>query len=125
MRLACWNDPSGRVVARALQERGTFLFMAIRGTEGLSAEQIHTELSQGAKFVVFEYCISVIVITLRRSSEVHFVRPGQSTLADAMPYILLSLAFGWWGFPFGLIYTPWTIITNLQGGKDVTSQVFR
>jgi hypothetical protein len=37
-----------------------------------------------------------------------------------MPYTLLSAVAGWWGFPFGLIFTPISIIQNLAGGKDVT-----
>lgn len=94
--------------------------MAISGTEGLSTEQIRHELQNGAKFVVFEYCISVLVMTFKRSSEVHYIRPGESAVAKSLPYTLLSLCFGWWGFPFGLIYTPWALIVNLGGGKDVT-----
>jgi hypothetical protein len=30
---------------------------------------------------------------------------------------------GWWGFPWGFIYTPQVIAKNLQGGVDVTANV--
>ena len=40
-------------------------------------------------------------------------------------YTLVSLVFGWWGFPFGLIYTPMALITNLSGGRDVTALITR
>src|SRR5262249_2882622 len=37
--------------------------MTITGTEGLSDAQIRQELAAGARFVVFEYTISVIILT--------------------------------------------------------------
>jgi hypothetical protein len=51
--------------------------MAISGMEGLSNEQIESELSRGAKFVVFEYTISILVMTFKRSSDVHFLKAGE------------------------------------------------
>ncbi len=80
-------------------------------------------MRRGAKFVVFGYCMSFLIITLRRSSDVQFVREGESPLVKGLPYTLLSLFIGWWGFPWGLIYTPVVIIQNLSGGKDVTAAV--
>jgi hypothetical protein len=29
---------------------------------------------------------------------------------------------GWWGVPWGLIYTPLTLWTNLSGGRAVTAE---
>ena len=99
--------------------------MAVVGMDGLSDADVRRELSQGAKFVVFEYTISVIVLTFKRSSDVHFLRAGESAFAKSLPYTLISLFLGWWGFPFGLIYTPMSLITNLSGGRDVTAQMLR
>jgi hypothetical protein len=99
--------------------------MAIAGTEGLSNRQIQEELAQGARFVVFEYCISVIILTFKRSSGVHYLRPGESALVKGLPYTLISLLLGWWGFPFGIIFTPMALYKNLSGGRDVTALVLR
>jgi hypothetical protein len=99
--------------------------MTIAGTEGLSDAQIRQELTAGARFVVFEYTVSIIVLTFRRSSPVHFLRRGESGFAKGLPYTLISLFFGWWGFPFGLIYTPMALATNLSGGRNVTAQLVR
>ena len=33
------------------------------------------------------------------------------------------MVLGWWGFPFGVIYTPMSIFTNLRGGKDMTAEI--
>lgn len=97
--------------------------MAIKGVEGLSVADVQDQVRQGAKFVIFGYCMSFLVITLKRSSDIVFVRAGQSVFAASLPYTALSLILGWWGFPWGFIYTPMVLIQNLGGGTDVTLQV--
>lgn len=97
--------------------------MAIQGIEGLSDYEIHDEVQRGGKFVVFSYTISVLILTFRRSSDIYFLRAGESALWKGLPYTLISLFLGWWGFPWGFIYTPTSLITNLTGGKDVTTQL--
>lgn len=97
--------------------------MAIEGLGDRSVAQVQQEVAQGAKFVMFKYCISVLVMTFQRSSAVMYVAPGESVFMKGLPYTLLSFFLGWWGFPFGLIFTPICIITNLVGGKDVTTEI--
>jgi len=81
------------------------------------------DVAAGDRFVVFEYCISLIVVTLRRPSRVYLIRAGKTGLLAGFPYTILSLLLGWWGIPWGLIYTPLVVLTNLSGGRDVTSDV--
>ncbi len=95
--------------------------MNVVGIEGLSVAQVQDEVRRGGKFVIFTWCISLLIITIKRGTDVHFIRAGQGAIGPGMPYTLLSLFLGWWGFPFGLIYTPMCIIQNLSGGKDVTA----
>src|SRR3954470_17822871 len=97
--------------------------MSIVGLDGLSNEEIREELDRGARFVVFEYCISIIVLTFKRSSKVHFIRSDEGTFGKGIGFTLLSLVLGWWGFPWGIIYTISSVATNCSGGKDVTQQV--
>ena len=97
--------------------------MDIKGIEGIAAEQIRREVERGARFVIFQYCISALVITFRRNSPVYFIRAGESPAGKGLPWTLLTLALGWWGFPWGLIWTPMALFSNLRGGKDVTAQV--
>jgi hypothetical protein len=40
-----------------------------------------------------------------------------------LPFTLLSLVLGWWGIPWGPIYTIQSVVINFQGGKDVTKEV--
>lgn len=97
--------------------------MEIKGLENTTPEQLSQEVMRGAKFVVFEYCISLLFVTFKRGSGVYFVRPGESTIGRSIPFTLLSLVLGWWGFPWGPIYTIGAFITNFGGGKDVTWEV--
>ena len=95
----------------------------IIGVEGMTVEEVNKELEKGAKFVTFIYCFSLVIITFKRSSDIYFVRHDAGTLKKSIPYILISLLLGWWGIPWGLIYTVESLIVNFKGGRDVTAQV--
>lgn len=97
--------------------------MNIKGIEGLTVGDVQEMVRRGGKFVVFGYAMSFLIITLKRNSDVHFIKPGEGTFGASLPYTLLSFFLGWWGFPWGLIYTPMAIIQNLSGGKDLTADV--
>jgi hypothetical protein len=97
--------------------------MDINGIEGLSVADVNVELSLGGKFIMYQYCISILIMTFRRPTDVYFVKVGESATAKGLPFVLLSLVLGWWGFPWGPIYTIATLIANLSGGNDVTAEV--
>jgi hypothetical protein len=97
--------------------------MNVIGTEGLTTEQIHLAVERGAKFVVYQYCVSVILMTYKRSSNVYFVRPGNGALVPRIGYSILSLFLGWWGFPWGPIYTVQALWNNAIGGIDLTPEI--
>lgn len=97
--------------------------MAIRGIEGMTAEQVKFEVQRGGKFVVYHYCISIVVLTFRRGTDVYFVRAGESRVKKGMPWTLLTLVAGWWGIPFGPIFSIMSLVTNFKGGKDVTGSI--
>jgi hypothetical protein len=95
----------------------------IKNIEGMSAEDINRELSNGGKFVIFQYCISIIILTFKRSSNVYFIKAGESSAKHSAGFTLLTLVLGWWGIPWGPIYTIGSLHTNLSGGKDITQEV--
>ena len=97
--------------------------MAIIGAENLSDADLKAELQRGARLVVFEYCVSILIMTFKRSTDVYLVRPGENAVVKGLPWTLLSFFVGWWGFPWGLIYTPAALAKNLSGGRDVTDVV--
>lgn len=97
--------------------------MRIRGIDNLSTDEIRFEVQRGAKFVLYSYCVSVVVLTFRRTSDVYFLRSGESPVMKGLPWTLLTVLLGWWGIPWGPIYSIQSLILNLSGGKDVTSQL--
>lgn len=97
--------------------------MRIRGIDNLSTDEIRFEVQRGAKFVLYSYCVSVVVLTFRRTSDVYFLRSGESPVVKGLPWTLLTVLLGWWGIPWGPIYSIQSLILNLSGGKDVTGQL--
>jgi hypothetical protein len=95
----------------------------IIGIEGLSPDQVRFEVQRGGRFVVFQYCVSAILITFKRSSPIYFIRSGENPLGKAMGCILLTLLAGWWGIPWGPIWSAQSIYRNLSGGQDVTKEI--
>ena len=96
--------------------------MEIKGLEGFSGNEIKSELERGAKFVIFTYCFSIIVVTFRRSSDIYFVRSRESAIKYGWPWLLISFVFGWWGIPWGPVYTIQAIFRSFSG-KDITLEV--
>ena len=97
--------------------------MKIEGIEGMSPDRIQFELQRGAKFVFFYYSVSLLVMSFRRASPVYFIPAGESALTKGLPWTLLTLVAGWWGIPWGPIYTVQSLVVNLKGGKDVTVEL--
>lgn len=95
----------------------------INGLENMSGAELSAELQKGGKFVVYEYCISVIVLTFFRSSNVTFVKADENPVTKGMGYTALTFLLGWWGIPWGPIRSVQAMVTNFKGGKDVTADV--
>ncbi len=83
------------------------------------------EIDHGGKFVEYDYCISLLFVTLVKSSPVYLVRGFESTKVKGLKYTLISFIVGWWGIPFGPIYTIRSIFLNLNVGRDVTYEVMQ
>jgi len=97
--------------------------MTIKGMEGMTWDQLHDELSRGGKFVVYQYCVSILILTFLQSSDIYFVRAHEGSVGKGMGFTCITLLCGWWGIPWGPIYTIMALCTNLGGGKNVTNEV--
>lgn len=95
----------------------------IKGIKGLSTDEINKELSEGAKFVMYQYCVSIIVMTFKRPTDIYFVKSGKSSTSKGLIFSLITFLFGWWGIPWGPIYSIQVLINNLEGGRDITKEV--
>jgi len=72
---------------------------------------------------VYEYAISLLVITFFRSSSVTFIKADENAVVKGLGYTFLTLVLGWWGIPWGPIRSIQALVTNFKGGKDVTGRV--
>jgi hypothetical protein len=97
--------------------------MVIRGIKNRTLTEVEEEIAAGGRFVFYECCISLIVVSSRQPSDIYFLPPGNWGIIRGLPWCLISLICGWWGVPWGLIYTPLTLFNNLSGGCDVTDEV--
>lgn len=98
-------------------------------TKIIGLEDIHTgphlqqEINAGGRFVTYSYVVSILIMTFRRNSDIYFIRADESRITRGLVFSLISLLLGWWGIPWGFIYTLAALWTNFQGGKDVTAEV--
>ena len=97
--------------------------MNIKGADGLTPELIRDEVARGGRLVIYAYCVSVIFMTFKRPTSIYFVRAGQSPVTRGLPFALVTFLFGWWGFPWGPIYSIECLYKTLRGGIDVTDEV--
>lgn len=97
--------------------------MEIKNIGEFSAAYLQDEVKKGARFVHYQYTISLILITFRRTSALYFIRSHENAVSQGLSYTLLSVFFGWWGIPWGPKFTMEAIMNNLRGGKDVTDDV--
>jgi hypothetical protein len=91
--------------------------------DGITFQQLQQEINEGARFIVFPYCISLVAISLRRFSPAIFFPKNESTNPYSKKYSLISILFGWWGIPWGIVHTINALKTNKAGGVDVTSDI--
>lgn len=97
--------------------------MSIKGLEGMTNDDLADELANGARFVIYSFTISVILMTFKQPTSIYLVRSNENAVLKSLPWVMLTLVFGWWGFPWGPIYSIWSLVENLGGGKDVTREV--
>jgi hypothetical protein len=75
-------------------------------------------------FVVYQYCVSLGIVSFRGTSGIKVIPTGGNRFLPGLPYTLLSFLVGWWGIPWGPIWTIEAIARNLGGGVDVSSADF-
>jgi hypothetical protein len=94
-----------------------------RGSRPIFEEELRTRLAAGARCVRFEFCFSLLFVTVRRQSPVYLTNSWQERYLRGLWYSFLALLLGPWGVPWGLLWTPWAIWVNTTGGADCTAEV--
>lgn len=95
----------------------------IHGIDGMTHGELAEAIERGGRFVQFSYTVSVLIMTFKRGTDIHFIPAHESPMGKGLGPTLITLVFGWWGFPWGPIYSVGSLYTNLTGGKDLTSAV--
>ena len=88
-----------------------------------SKEELLNAIDNGARFVVFQYCISIIAFALVRYSPAILVMNEDELEEKAQSYNTLSKTFGWWSFPYGISETLRSLRINRAGGVDMTEDI--
>jgi hypothetical protein len=88
----------------------------VLGIEGLSPADLAREVENGGKFVMYSYTVSILIMTFKRPTAITFVRGGESRFAKGLGWTGLTMLAGWWGIPWGPIYSIGSIATNCGGG---------
>src|ERR1700743_2067840 len=99
--------------------------MKIIGVEGMDPHALNEAIQLGGKFVIYRYTISIGIMTFRRSSDIHFIRGNENAVVKGLGYTFLTFVLGWWGIPWGPIYTIGSLTTNLKGGQDVPREALQ
>jgi ABC-type amino acid transport system permease subunit len=94
----------------------------ILGAQDKTIDEVLFMVQGGARFLIFEYSISPLLVTLDYTSNIHLVDRGEDTRSLELRYSMISVILGWWSL-FGPIYTVRSIVRNLRGGQDVTKLV--
>lgn len=70
---------------------------------------LQTEITQ------YQAALSFLLITIKAPSRIYIVGIDSSA-AVASLFTFISLVFGWWGIPWGPIYTIQAVLKNMRGG---------
>lgn len=97
--------------------------MKIKNIDGLSVSEIQAIVNDGGRFVYFPFTVSVVLATFKRASSIYLIRPYEKSIKYSYPHVLTNAVVGWWGIPWGPVYTIQSIYQQMQGGKDVTDAV--
>lgn len=96
--------------------------MTLEEVQKWSDAELSNDIAKGGKFVIYTYVFSCIIMTFKRPSKIYYIPSNKYAISNGYPYLLLSLILGWWGIPWGPIYTIQSIWYGFVG-KDVTSEI--
>mgnify|MGYP001574082852 CR=1 FL=1 len=88
-----------------------------------SKEQLLAAIHNGARFVVFQYCVSVVALSMVRYSPAILILDTTRIEEKVSYYNRLSRFFGWWSIPYGISETLRSIRLNSSGGIDMTEDI--
>jgi len=90
----------------------------------ITLENLKEQINNGSKFIAFGYCVSILfAVTQRRFSPAFLIKENEDISKYKRKYNLITIFFGWWGFPWGPIHSIRTLHVNKSGGVDITEDI--
>lgn len=68
--------------------------------------------------VRYETCFSIIFMTMRNKTPM-FLKDSAPARRSQITASILSYLFGWWGIPFGIIFTPIVVMNNIRSADKL------
>jgi len=100
--------------------------LKIIGASTLSAQELYDALEkQEAYCVKFQFCISCFYITFKRDSKLFYIPKDKKRIFFHWPYTVITLLFGWWGIPWGPIWSAQVLSANASGSEDLSYEVMQ
>lgn len=96
----------------------------LRWNQELSRQQLRAALERGDRCVRFRYVLSFVFVTCDYESTVHLMPATSDGTWRGLPYCLITMLFGWWGLPYGPIQSVAAIRSWMDGGEDVTDEIW-
>ncbi|WP_051655938.1 MULTISPECIES: hypothetical protein [unclassified Bacteroides] len=87
-----------------------------------SINELEMDIARGGKFVIYTYTISLIAFTTRRPTDIYYIKSDEHAIGKGWPFLILSFFLGWWGIPWGPIYTIQSIWYAFAG-KNITEEI--
>lgn len=76
-------------------------------------------ITEATEITRFQACLSFLILTTRFPSRFLFAEQG-NLFSIGSTYTIVTLLLGWWGIPWGPVYTIQTLYQNLRGGQKQT-----
>jgi hypothetical protein len=90
----------------------------------LPGHPLVTEVMAGRRFVTYPFVVSLLLISFKRNmGGMRVVENGQWPIAPVFGASLVTILFGWWGFPWGIVWSPLALYYLWMGGRDSTKEI--
>jgi hypothetical protein len=87
-------------------------------------EDLAMKLLTGSRCVRYVVCVSFLIATVQKQTPLKLCSSPSLQYLSAIPASVASMIFGWWALPWGPLLTVRALWINLNGGEDVTDQVY-
>lgn len=67
----------------------------------------------------YQFCLSFLFISFKKKSK-YYISDYHFTKCIGFAHSMLTCVLGWWGLPWGPIYTVQVILNNIKGGEKIT-----